>query len=361
MPLKDAGTVVEACVALVKSAAREADRAAGQGTVGAGHASGKLLGNSKAKVAKSERVGANADNSAVRGARSTIASGGVGSAGAGARASRWGACTRASGRRAGARSRARSRASLTARIGSRWRGGSGSSSSRLRRNRSRSDSRCADSRSWGRRSTESGNTSLVGWSSRTSSGGRGWSSSRSRSRSRSSTTCSLSRAAKLTSTCAQNSDSSAASTRDGRSRYRTGASCYTVTRVGVDEILTRGDLALSRGKVGDEHVRHLTEDRCSGSGDLAALRATACHLERSTVHVEFAVAELVEPSPSEGVLASRKSLWNLDGDNGVVQVICVIRHVAIAISTLATIDLAVDNLPLRILVRFGVGRDGELT
>ena len=56
---------------VVESTAGEADAAAGDLAVGAGHTRSELLSHSNTEVAETERIGANADNSAVSGARRT--------------------------------------------------------------------------------------------------------------------------------------------------------------------------------------------------------------------------------------------------------------------------------------------------
>jgi hypothetical protein len=104
----------------------------------------------------------------------------------------------------------------------------------------------------------------------------------------------------------------------------------------------------------------LTEDRFNGGGSLITLRATTCNLKRSAVHVEFAIAKLIKPRPGKGILASRKTFGNLDRDDGVAQVIGLIGHVVVGWASLATVNLAVKNLPLGVLVGFGVGCDREL-
>jgi hypothetical protein len=68
----------------VEVSARELDAALGGGdnsAVGAHHASGKVLSNSAATVAKTELLAAHADHSSIVGARSAVAVAGSGVAG----------------------------------------------------------------------------------------------------------------------------------------------------------------------------------------------------------------------------------------------------------------------------------------
>jgi hypothetical protein len=333
--LQDAGALVEGRVAVVNSTAGEADAAASELAVGAGGTLSELLRDSVAEVAEAERVGADADNSTVSVARRAGSRRGVGRARARGRAG--------AGASLGARTTSRRRGWL----GGSRRGGNGGSSRRgglvrsggLGSNRRLGNSRSAGSRSGtsSRRCARGKDTSTVGGSS-----------------------SGLGRAAELSSTSAQDSDGSAVGTRNGGTRVGALTSGYTVTGVGVEEILARGNLALSRREVGDEHVGQLAEDgRDIGRGSVA-LRAAAGDGEGSAVHVELSVAEPVQPCPGESVLTGREALRDLDGNRGVAQVIPVVGHVGIVRATLAAVNLAVKNLPLRVLGRLGVGSDREL-
>lgn len=318
---------------VVESTAREANAAARELAVGAARTLGELLGHSVAEVAEAERIVANADNSAVSVARRASSRRSIAGAGAGAGA----------GASLGARIRSRRSRWLS---GGRLRsdGGSGRlrsdvGSGRLRSNRCLGNNRSTGSRGGAscRRCTWGKDASTIGGSS-----------------------SSLSRAAELTSTSAQDGHGSAVGTRDSSTRHGVFTSGNAVTRVGVDKVLTRSDLALGGRKVGNEHVRQLAKDGRDIGRSSVALGAAAGDGERGAVHVELSVAELVEPGPGEGVLTCRQTLRDLDGNRGVAHVILVVGHIGIFRASLAAVNLAVKNLPLRILGRLGVCGNGEL-
>lgn len=96
-----------------------------------------------------------------------------------------------------------------------------------------------------------------------------------------------------------------------------------LARVGVVEVLSLSSAARRVRKVGNEHVRQRREGLRSALG--RSLARSAADLDRSTVHVEFAVANLVEPGPGEGVLAIRNLGGHLDGKGGSAMTVGVSR------------------------------------
>ena len=129
--------------------------------------------------------------------------------------------------------------------------------------------------------------------------------------------------------------------------------------VGVLEVVVDGVGALSRRQVDGEHVRQGSEHR----GDIGRTGSSpgAAHLDRSAVHVELSVANLVQPRPGESVLAVWKVGRHRDIDLGDVGIVGVLAGVLVVFrSTRAATNLGVDHLPLALFGRLGIGRDREL-
>lgn len=219
------------------------DGAASDLAVGASHTGSEGLGNSASTVADTERRGADADKSTVGGARGAAGRRRSSSGGGGGAASGLGG----SGGRGG--SRAGSGSEDGTRVGGLGHGGrlegSGLRGSGVRVVRAAGGSSSAASGS-------SGSTKLAG-------------------------------------TSTELGLSSATGTLDLEAGNSLRALGHSLAGVGVEGILLSEELALGGGQVDDEHVGKATESL----GDIGA-RATG-DLERSTVHVELAVAELVVP------------------------------------------------------------------
>ena len=161
------------------------------------------------------------------------------------------------------------------------------------------------------------------------------------------------RSAELTVAGSQFVHSSAASASNVEAKRGTLTSLDRVAGVGELEILALGSGALLVGNVGDEHVGEAAE----GGRDVAA--TTAGDGDGSAVHVHLSVADLVEPGPGEGVLASGKVFGH--GNIVAVQarsVLDVLGEIARGVGRAATHD-GVDDLPLAVLGRSASG-DGEL-
>ena len=120
-----------------------------------------------------------------------------------------------------------------------------------------------------------------------------------------------------------------------------------LARVGVVEVLTLSGAAGGVRKVGDKHVWQ----RGEGCGDTLgrSLAGSAADFDRSTVHVELTVADLVKPGPGEGVLAIRNVGRHLNRKGSSSVTVGVgWREVASYIGR-ATANDTVDDLPLRLL------------
>lgn len=134
----------------------------------------------------------------------------------------------------------------------------------------------------------------------------------------------------------------------------TGTSLNGIAGLGELEILALSSGALLVGNVGNEHVGEAAED----GRDIAV--TTAGDSDGGAVHVHLSVADLVEPGPGEGVLARGE----ISGKGNIVGVeaLCVVgvlREISRSVGRAATHD-SVDDLPLAVLGRSGVGGDGEL-
>jgi hypothetical protein len=83
-------------------------------------------------------------------------------------------------------------------------------------------------------------------------------------------------------------------------------------------------------------------------------------LDRSAVHVELTVSNLVQPGPSKGVSAVRDRLRHGDREGGsTVTESTFVRKVTGNVRRAAS-DNTVDDLPLRSLGGLTVGGDREL-
>jgi hypothetical protein len=150
---------------------------------------------------------------------------------------------------------------------------------------------------------------------------------------------------------------SASSTREGVTKVGAVAIDKRLTRIGVVEVLTLSSGALGVGKVGNEHVRKRAKSRGgvgSGSGG-----TSAANLNRSAVHVELAVSDLVQPRPGESVLTIGHVLGHCDGEGSGSVASRVLLEIACNVGRAAA-NNAVDDLPLRRLCGLGVCGHGEL-
>lgn len=105
--------------------------------------------------------------------------------------------------------------------------------------------------------------------------------------------------------------------------------------------------------IGRKHVRQTLHERLAS--------AITGDSERSTVHIHFSVAHLVEPRPGEGVVSGSELLGNgeiiLVGDFGTGAV----SHVAsLSLSRTTTLN-GLDDLPHRVLVGLEVCSNRNLT
>jgi hypothetical protein len=294
--------------------------------IGASHTGSKVLSNSAATVAETELVGADANNSTIVGARSAVAinrsdgSGGVvailgrdrSSSGSGLGLGRrtWGSSSGS-----GCGSRGSTRGEDTA-----WVGRLGSIAIR----RSAGNSRLA-----------------LNWRL------AGLGLSRSARFRRSDLTASSTELVLL----------GAASTSEGVSERGSVALNERLARVGVDEVLILGSAALSGWEVGNEHVGKLRES-CRSAGGCGLSTSTA-DLDGSAVHVELTVADLVDPSPCEAVLAIGDVGRHCDRKCSCATAAGILREVASDVGRAATND-AVNNLPLCLLSGCGVSAQREL-
>jgi hypothetical protein len=84
-------------------------------------------------------------------------------------------------------------------------------------------------------------------------------------------------------------------------------------------------------------------------------------LDRCTIHVEFPVAEFIEPGPGEGVATVRDVRGHRHRKSGSALVSSrTTGKVTIGVGR-AVANNALDNLPLRVLGRLRIGSDRKLT
>jgi hypothetical protein len=329
----------------VDVSAGEVDVALGwsdDGTSLARHAGSKILGNCAATVAETELLAADADNTAVVGARSALAVGGCGVAGCLRSSRRDRLCSWRSGWRnrlgcgslwLGSRFRRRGRWST-------WSKDTTGVERSLGLGRSFAGWRCDGVRGrwWCNRR----------WLGRSALGGSGGSASRG--------------ASHLTWSCTDRVHGRAASTSHGVTKAACLASDDIRARVRVLEVLLLCGGAFIGRKVDDEHVR---EGR-QGLSSACSLDSggAASDLDGCAVHVELAVTDLVVPGPSESVTTVgdvlrhgyREATRNgcQTGLHRSLWCVAVIR------SRRATSDDALDDLPLRVLGGLGVCCNWEL-
>lgn len=313
------------------------------GAVGAGHASSELLRNSTTTVAKTKGVTTNADNSTVIRTRGAVfSSGGRGGSGRGNRCRR---SHRGSGRD---------------RLGSGWCGGNGCRGS----TRSEKARNGCNKRGRGDRSRRVARSQGDSWSrGRWDRGHRGRGNGRrggrlGRSRRRRTATRGLSGSANLSVTSTQFSHSSAASTREGVTKVGAVAIDHGLAGIGVVEILTLNSGTLGVRKVGNKHVGERGKGRSSvrrgGGGTRTA------NLHRSAIHVELAVANLVQPGPSKRIQAIGHILGHSNGECRSTMTGGILGFdITTDIGWTAT-NNAVYDLPLTLLSRLSVRGQGEL-
>lgn len=312
-------------------------------TTRARHAVGQGLRNCASVVAKAELAGANAHNSAVSGA------------GVAATAARWSTA-------AIARSRwcLRSRWFL-------WSGGGGGlfrGTARLGGDWSRSRS---GFRGWSRRGAGGENTTTVGWKGRVSRcGSRGAAGSGlggdrlsgGRLGSIGLGGIGLSRSSELAVTSTHFGHGAASRTSEFVTEGSAVAFDEVLAWLGVVEVFIFGSGALSSGQVGNEHVGKGGKSRRNTLG--RSLSSTAADLDGSTVHVELAVTDLVQPGPGKGVLSVGNIGGHLNGESSSAVTIGVSRREVTSHIGRAATDNALDNFPLRLLGGLWVGGNGEL-
>src|SRR5690242_11131349 len=335
-------------VALVKVCTGErALSSSDDGAVSAGHTSSELLRNSTTTVAKTKGVTADADNSTIICTRGAVFSGSR--CGGGGRGNRRGRSDRLGSSRGRSNGRRGSTRSEEAGNGDneRGRGGRSRRVARSRRNRSRrvARSRGSGSRgSWGRGHRGRGNGRR---------GGR-----LGRSRRRRIGTRGLSGSANLSVTSTQFGHSSAASAREGVTKVGAVAIDHGLAGIGVVEILTLKGGTLGVRKVGNKHVGERGKGRSSVSRGGGGTRAANLH--RSAVHVELAVAQLVQPGPSKRIQAIGHILGHSNGEcRSIVTGGILGFDITTDIGRTAT-NNAVYDLPLTLLSRFNVRGQGEL-
>jgi hypothetical protein len=116
------------------------------------------------------------------------------------------------------------------------------------------------------------------------------------------------------------------------------------------EIVAFSGRALLRGKVGNEHIRLAAKN----SGNLlgGSSVCTTANLDGCAVHVHFAVANFVEPSPRKSVLARREIAW--EGDRiridllVILTILWIVAKVAPSIRRTAS-NNGMEDLPLTLL------------
>lgn len=326
-PLDEAG----GAEAAVDVGAREVDvtlDGSNDSTVRARHASSEVLSHSAAAVAETKLLAANAYDTTIVGAGCALAVA-------------WGAVVGnlRSSRGSGSRRLVRSGLGRLSRLSS------GCSS------RSRRSTRCKDTArvdrglgvggtlvDWRRNGSRVATTGLgctLGWCGRS--------------------TCR--RAADLTSTCTE--CVLALATRAGHSVTRATRLDSVRASIGEDEVLLLSSAALSGWEVDNEHVGkgrqslRSTRGRCGGSA--------AADLDRSTVHVELAVANLVHPGPGECVAAIWDILGHSDrkaaGNTSQRGLSGLLWCVSGVLSSGAPSNVALDDLPLRLLRGLRVSGD----
>ena len=114
-----------------------------------------------------------------------------------------------------------------------------------------------------------------------------------------------------------------------------------------------GDLASACTDVGDEHVREFVE------GIWSALAAGDGHW--CTIHIHLAVAHFVEPSPSEGVVATGDVIRDRVGEGVGRIAIGILWEIAAGFIRGAATDDGVDDLEFGVLGGCLVGCQRQLT
>ena len=145
---------------------------------------------------------------------------------------------------------------------------------------------------------------------------------------------------------------------------------HAVARVGELDVLALGQGAgVARGDVGDEHIREaggVAHGKSLGrrgedlaSRNLVALLGASSHRDGSAVHVHFAVANLIEPGPSEDVVAGGDALGDAEVESAGAGAVRVFGQVAGGVDGAAAFD-GVDDHPVRGFGGGLVGCQGEL-
>lgn len=122
---------------------------------------------------------------------------------------------------------------------------------------------------------------------------------------------------------------------------------------------------MARVDVSDEHLwqilafceSHFRSFRARGRG-VAALLASG-NSDWGAVHIEFAVADAVQPAPGEGVLTWSDAAGNLEMENTSAVSVGVSRKIAIRRRGAASFN-GMDNLPDRFFVRDRILSEREL-
>lgn len=118
---------------------------------------------------------------------------------------------------------------------------------------------------------------------------------------------------------------------------------HGLSRVGEDDVGTIVDVGCWGSDVGNEHVGQLVE----------GVRATvaACDRDRSTVHVHFSIADLVEPGPSKSIVAVGDIVGN--GESVLIGgvAILILGKISVGLIGRAASDDAMDDFKLAVLIR----------